>query len=67
MKVVGNDYILLRLDVTHPSEISITTSDCNNNNLDSNIELKGWVDRNDIPNHLSDASIGIGRRSFGAW
>ena len=30
------------------------------NNLDSNIEFKGWVDRNDIPNHLSDASIGIG-------
>ncbi len=30
------------------------------NNLDSNIEFKGWIDRNDIPNHLSDASIGIG-------
>jgi len=30
------------------------------NNLDSNVEFKGWVDRNEIPNHLSDASIGIG-------
>jgi len=30
------------------------------NNLDSNIEFKGWIDRNDIPNHLSNASIGIG-------
>ncbi len=30
------------------------------NNLDSNIEFKGWIDRNDIPKHLSDASIGIG-------
>jgi len=30
------------------------------NNSDSNIEFKGWIDRNDIPNHLSDASIGIG-------
>ena len=29
-------------------------------NLDSNIEFKGWVDRKDIPEHLSNASIGIG-------
>ena len=30
------------------------------NNLDSNIEFKGWIDRKDIPEHLSNASIGIG-------
>ncbi len=29
-------------------------------NLDSNIEFKGWIDRNDIPENLSNASIGIG-------
>ena len=29
-------------------------------NLDSNIEFKGWIDRKDIPGHLSNASIGIG-------
>jgi len=29
-------------------------------NLDSNIEFKGWIDRMDIPEHLSNASIGIG-------
>ncbi len=28
--------------------------------LDSNIEFEGWVNRNEIPNYLSDASIGIG-------
>jgi len=30
------------------------------NNLESNIEFKGWIDRKDIPEHLSNASIGIG-------
>jgi len=30
------------------------------NNLESNIEFKGWVDRKDIAGHLSNASIGIG-------
>jgi len=30
------------------------------NNLESNIELKGWIERQSIPTHLSDASIGIG-------
>jgi glycosyltransferase involved in cell wall biosynthesis len=30
------------------------------NNLCSNIEFKGWIDRRDIPYHLSTASIGIG-------
>ena len=30
------------------------------NNLESNIELKGWVERQSIPIHLSNASIGIG-------
>jgi glycosyltransferase involved in cell wall biosynthesis len=30
------------------------------NNLDSNVEFKGWIDRKDIPEHLSNASIGIG-------
>ena len=30
------------------------------NNLDANIEFKGWVDRNNIPSYLSDASVGIG-------
>lgn len=30
------------------------------NNLESNIELKGWVDRQSIPAQLSNASIGIG-------
>lgn len=29
-------------------------------NLDSNVEFKGWIDRKDIPEHLSNASIGIG-------
>ena len=29
-------------------------------NLESNIEFKGWIDRKDIPEHLSNASIGIG-------
>lgn len=29
-------------------------------NLVSNIEFKGWIDRNDIPEYLSNASIGIG-------
>jgi len=29
-------------------------------NLDSNVEFKGWIDRRDIPEHLSNASIGIG-------
>lgn len=29
-------------------------------NLDSNIEFKGWIDRKEIPEHLSSASIGIG-------
>ena len=29
-------------------------------NLDSNVEFKGWIDRRDIPVHLSNASIGIG-------
>lgn len=29
-------------------------------NLDPNIEFKGWIDRKDIPEHLSNASIGIG-------
>jgi glycosyltransferase involved in cell wall biosynthesis len=28
--------------------------------LDSNVEFKGWIDRKDIPEHLSNASIGIG-------
>ena len=28
--------------------------------LNSNIEFKGWVDRNEIPDYLSNASIGIG-------
>ena len=28
--------------------------------LESNIEFKGWVDRKDIPEYLSSASIGIG-------
>lgn len=30
------------------------------NNLESNIEIKGWVERQNIPTYLSDASIGIG-------
>jgi len=30
------------------------------NNLESNIELKGWIERQSIPIYLSDASIGIG-------
>lgn len=30
------------------------------NNLESNVEFKGWIDRKDIPDHLSNASIGIG-------
>ena len=30
------------------------------NNLESNIEFKGWVTRQSIPVHLSNASIGIG-------
>ncbi|HXV66519.1 MAG TPA: glycosyltransferase family 4 protein [Nitrosopumilaceae archaeon] len=30
------------------------------NNLESNIEIKGWVERQSIPTYLSDASIGIG-------
>jgi glycosyltransferase involved in cell wall biosynthesis len=29
-------------------------------NLESNIEFKGWIDRKDIPEHLSNSSIGIG-------
>lgn len=29
-------------------------------NLSSNVEFKGWVDRNDIPMHLASASVGIG-------
>ncbi len=29
-------------------------------NLDSNVEFKGWIDRKYIPEHLSNASIGIG-------
>ena len=29
-------------------------------NLGSNVEFKGWVDRNDIPMHLASASVGIG-------
>lgn len=29
-------------------------------NLESNIEFKGWIDRKDIPEYLSNASIGIG-------
>jgi len=29
-------------------------------NLNSNVEFKGWIDRKDIPEHLSNASIGIG-------
>lgn len=29
-------------------------------NLEQNIEFKGWIDRKDIPQHLSNASIGIG-------
>ncbi len=29
-------------------------------NLDSNVEFKGWIDRKDIPEYLSNASIGIG-------
>ncbi|MFB5631415.1 MAG: glycosyltransferase family 4 protein [Nitrosopumilaceae archaeon] len=28
--------------------------------LESNIEFKGWVDRKDIPEYLSNASVGIG-------
>ena len=29
-------------------------------NLVSNIEFKGWINRNEIPEYLSNASIGIG-------
>ena len=29
-------------------------------NLDANVEFKGWIKRNDIPQNISDASIGIG-------
>jgi len=30
------------------------------NNIESNIEFKGWVERHNIPAHLSNSSIGIG-------
>ena len=30
------------------------------NNLKDNVEFTGWVDRNDIPKNIADASIGIG-------
>ena len=28
--------------------------------LSSNVEFKGWIDRNEVPMHLSTASVGIG-------
>ena len=30
------------------------------NNLESNVEFKGWIDRKNIPIFLSDSSVGIG-------
>jgi glycosyltransferase involved in cell wall biosynthesis len=30
------------------------------NNLKDNVEFTGWIDRNDIPKNIADASIGIG-------
>ena len=30
------------------------------NNLNNNVKFEGWVDRNEIPNYLSEANIGIG-------
>ena len=30
------------------------------NNLKDNVEFTGWIDRNDIPENIADASIGIG-------
>lgn len=30
------------------------------NNLESNVEFKGWIDRKDMPIHLSNSSVGIG-------
>lgn len=30
------------------------------NGIESSVEFKGWIEREDIPNYLSEASIGIG-------
>ena len=30
------------------------------NNLENNVEFKGWIDRDEIPKNIADASIGIG-------
>jgi len=30
------------------------------NHLEKNVEFKGWIDRDEIPKNIADASIGIG-------
>lgn len=55
-KILGVEFLLLG----DGPEMQKLQKIVNEKNLSSNVQFKGWIEREKIPEHLSDSSIGIG-------